>query len=207
MSWIYKAFLILILNVNSVSAGSLILLVDISSSIEEHEMHLQFDSYAKLMYEMPALRNVYIEVVLFSDGAELISVGSNEDAARAFINYPILEHSYRGITCLTEALRFTLNRIKDMPTPVIIDISGDGQANCRSDDYIESALDEIAATGTRINTLYINTEDDPMQAEANLRFYQQLPRNGGFNLVIEDFYDFELALFEKLTLELATMYK
>ena len=205
MQWLFRILTLLLLTTAPAKAGSLVLLVDISSSIEVTEMHLQLDSYARLMNDMPTIRHVHIEVILFGQTPELIASGNYKDAALAFATYDVIGPEYRGTTCLTEALKLVQARLNSLSQPVIIDISGDGEANCYSDKYLQNVLDEIAETGARINTLYIDKAPNYIQSENNLRFYQSLTRNSGFTMKAEDFYDFELALFEKLTLELAEL--
>lgn len=188
------------------SGGSLILLVDTSSSIDAAELDLQLNSYARAMKSVAGLTNVHIEVVVFQNSPVLISSGSNVDAHDAFVKHPRLESEDRGATCLATALDFVESIIKRVPKPVVLDISGDGEANCERRDEIPVILDRIASYGTQVNTLFINpgyaigTGKESADLHA---FYNSLRRNGGFTVVADGFADFELALFEKLVIELS----
>lgn len=192
--------------------GTIILLVDISSSITVDQMHLQMDSYATAMRQLASLRHVNIEVVTFDEGPRWIHSGDNLAAATAFETFEVVPPEYRGSTCLGDALILIETMISSLPQPVVLDISGDGEANCSRREQIPLILDRMAAEGVRVNTLFVDnitgmpdedTEIPPR--ETHYQFYQRLVRNGGFTIHAQDFFDFELALFEKLVLEVAQL--
>ncbi len=192
------------------AAGTIVLMVDISSSINNEQMNLQIDSYALAMQTIPTLQYVDIEVVLFSSQPVHLVSGTSSDAAKAFTNYKILGPETRGTTCLNNALLYVEKILPNLKQPVVIDISGDGEANCSNDHQLNQTLDRIADTGAKINTLYIEntstTSGDRSVGNPYL-FYQQLVRNDGFTIQAAGFEDFEIALYEKLILEIGMLLK
>lgn len=187
--------------------GTIILLVDVSSSINNEQMALQINSYAKSMLSIPTLRYVQVEVVTFATDPVHISSGNYEEAAAAFASYTIFPYEERGTTCLANALDYIESILPTLPPPVILDISGDGQANCGEEERIPLILNRMAVSGLRVNTLYINNPENilgPDQSDPRA-FYQSLTRNNGFSIEARGFQDFELALWEKLILELSML--
>lgn len=194
--------------------GTIILIVDVSGSINEAELSMQRDGYISALTNIPYLRNVNIETIFFHKDAMMMSSGSVENAIKAFQDYDEKVYN-RGITCMTRALQMAEMMIPNLPKPVIIDISGDGQANCADNDGsndfkdLVPTLDRLAAQDVRINTLYIvdnphavahkNDQGDP------LLFYRALTRNGGFTINIDSMADIEAALYEKLIMEIAQL--
>lgn len=191
--------------------GTVILLVDVSTSIDKEDFELQLDSYAQAMTEVYGMRLVNVEAILFASETRHISSGTNITAAAAFNNADRSRSPSTGATCLYEALVYVEALIPSVPKPVVLDISGDGEANCANADNVPAVIDRIAAQGVQINTLYIDTGAVSVQNSINgvqdfadaYAYYQSLTRNGGFSMMAEGFQDFELALFEKLSLELA----
>ena len=187
--------------------GTIILLVDISSSISMSNLHLQLDSYADSMTSVGGLYGAHVVAIVFDAVPRLISSGTNLDAYHAFTNYPRLEAQYRGNTCLASALEFVELMIPTLPQPVILDISGDGEANCGRQATIPATLDRIAAQNVQVNTLFITSGDfNAMSVGPHFTpyfFYQSMRRNNGFSVVANGFQEFEISLFEKLTLELS----
>lgn len=187
------------------AAGTIILLVDISSSISVDNLNLQMDSYASAMEQMSSLHNVNIEVIVFHDDFEHISTGSRDLAANAFRNYPRLPSEFRGLTCMVNALYYIETLVESLPPPIILDISGDGEANCAGSIYLHESLDYIADKGVRVNTLLIHGGAIFDPKSNPYENYKRMTRNNGFSLAVKNFYDFENSLFEKLTLEVSQL--
>lgn len=191
--------------------GTVVLLVDESSSLDRFELEIQYGSYERAMTGVAGLYAVDVVVVGFSSAPRIISMGSNLDAQAAFARLRNdVEYAEnitdRGSTCLYEGLELVEALLPDLAHPVVLDISGDGEANCVNSDWIPQVLDRIAAQGVQVNTLYMPSDGGPIQGPdevATLPFYQSLERNNGFTILADGMDDFELALFEKLTLELA----
>lgn len=198
-------YLLSTLSLYAQNNGSLVLVVDTSSSISDENYYLQMESYARAMLEIPSLRNMHIEVILFASDPRRLSSGTNIMAAQAFSNTerPAMDN---GSTCLENALALVDLILPTLPTPVVVDISGDGEANCFDRATIPSLLDSIAAQDARINTLLIEEtmSDDPVSVERRnqtVKFYESLTRNNGFSMVVEGYYDFEFSIFEKIIME------
>ena len=183
--------------------GTIVLVVDTSSSMDAAELDLQYDGYSAALSQLAYLENVNIEVVLFNDDPVHIASGNRSNAITAFDNELRLGGEFRGLTCLANALIYVEAMLPTLPTPVIVDISGDGEANCDGYVAVSESLDRLAAQGVRVNTLLVAS--DPMSKFNPREVYQNMTRNNGFMIEANGFYDFENALFEKLTLEIAQL--
>lgn len=192
------------------ATGTVVLLIDESSSLDITEMELQYSSYERAMTGVGGMYAVDVVVIGFSQGPRLLSMGSNLEAQAVFAALNAGAGDFddvdRGSTCLSAGLALTESLLPDLRHPVVVDISGDGEANCEGRDNIPFILDRMASQGVQVNTLYIAQGDPAIMgpdAVEGLPFYQSLQRNDGFTLTATGFEDFERALFEKLVLELA----
>lgn len=207
MRQLFVALLVLFPSVAN-AAGTIILLIDVSSSIDETQMRLQIDGYLNAVTHISTLQYVNLEVILFGTEPEHISSGNSKQAAAAFATLEILPPAHRGATCLTDALKYVEKLLPELPQPVILDISGDGEANCMNNHFLEPTLDRIAAADVRVNTLYVNNDTMQISGPDAMNpqlFYRNLVRNNGFAIVANNFDDFELALWEKLVLEVSQL--
>jgi uncharacterized protein with von Willebrand factor type A (vWA) domain len=187
---------------NAQETGTVILLVDISSSISTEQMKLQMDSYASVLQFVASVRNKRVIPIVFSVESEVLSNGTYTDAINAFASYPILRPEFRGHTCLSSALIRVERMLPNLPTPIVLDISGDGEANCSTSGSIPDILDRMAEDyNVQVNTLYI--ENDLPNSTRGYDYYKSLTRNSGFIMSVETFMDFELSLFEKLVMEVS----
>lgn len=183
--------------------GTIILVVDTSSSMSADEIDIQLDSYASAMRQMVFLENVNIEVVLFNTKPSHISSGHRLNASDAFDSIERLAPEHRGSTCITTALKYVETIIPSVPRPVVVDISGDGADNCVDGAELHTVLDRIAQQNVRVNTLLVH--DSRYQMNHIIRnFYRSMTRNG-FTVIAGSYDEFEMALFEKLTLEIAQL--
>lgn len=187
------------------AAGTIILLVDTSSSMTRPELNHQLTNYSKAMREIIHLRGVNIEVVLFDNDPAHISSGSWKNAADAFDRVERTRAEFRGLTCMVTALNYVETLIHSVPQPVVLDISGDGEANCDNSPQLHDVLDRIASKGVQINTLLVNAPKPPYDNQSPQAAYEAITRNNGFMIEAYSFYDFEEALFEKLILEVAEL--
>jgi hypothetical protein len=186
--------------------GTVILLVDVSSSINEEQMVLQIDSYSNALNGVAAIRSKDVVAITFSATPKIISNGDYLDAQNAFQNYNILPAELRGHTCLSGALRLIEEIAPSLQQPVVLDISGDGEANCEGSPDIQNILDGLLDNhGFQINTLFIRNDilSGSEREILSQVFYQSMVRGGGFSMVVESFFDFEVSLFEKLQFELS----
>jgi hypothetical protein len=191
--------------VSAQETGTVILLVDISSSISTEQMKLQMDSYASVLQFVASVRNKRVVPIVFSVESEVLSNGTYTDAINAFASYPILPPSMRGHTCLSSALIRVERMLPDLPTPIVLDISGDGEANCSTSASIPDILNRMAEDyNVQVNTLYIeNNLPNTADSIKGYDYYRSLTRNSGFIMSVESFMDFELSLFEKLVMEVS----
>jgi len=202
--------------------GTIVLVVDISNSLSPAELEIQYSSYAEVLRSIPYLDGVNIEVVLFEENVHHVSSGSAQAAAAVFDELPRSSTDERGITCLNQALQYVDLMLPTLPQPVIVDISGDGDANC--DGYhpsghhgpLHATLDDLADQGVVVNTLFmidetfdyeeaIGVEEYTEFMQLPTQFYESLRRNNGFSITAEGIMKFEEALFRKLSLELAQL--
>lgn len=212
MKIIYALLFYMLSALATTAQGTLVLIIDTSSSLSNTELDIQLSSYSTVLRRIPHLQAVNIEVILFNDEPEHVSSGSAIAAAQILDDYPRTNSNQRGLTCLNQALIYTEILIPDLPQPVIIDITGDGEANCDGRDgagnptILHTTLDRLADTGITINTLFfteqLRLEDN---YETPIGFYQSLTRNFGFSMAVTSLNDFEAALYNKIALEVALL--
>lgn len=197
------------------SKGSIVLLVDVSTSIGYDDFKLQSDAYARALADVPGLETINIEVITFASRAEHQYSGNNFGAAAHFGQMTTRNVS-RGQTCMSAGLALIEAMLPSLPQPVIVDISGDGESTCSNSesqnievDKIHGSLDRLEAVGVRVNTLFVSSKEDTEYFQRlNVRganFYSSLVRGGGFSITAKSFNDFYLALYEKLLGEIAML--
>lgn len=194
--------------------GTLVLVVDLSASVSDENVKLQMESYAKAMEWITPLEYMNIEAIIFGKKIYHISSGSRHNAAYAFRNPPTID---RSSTCLHQALMHVESIFDTLPQPVIIDISGDGEENCDLSAYTHELLDRLEAKGAIVNTLMIPLNEKIMptwldETELNLKqnelkqYYETFIRGkGSFFMYIENFYDFEEAIINKIVKEIVLL--
>lgn len=201
-------FLLFSTTISYASQGSIVFLIDVSSSIHPPQFTLQTEGYRMAFNEIQSLRGTHVVVIFFGSDAKLVSSGSLADAliAMEHENASRERANVRSSTCLSLGLEEVLKILPSIPQPVVLDISGDGEANCYGKYYVEQKLDEIAKYGVRVNTLFIrntNTTASPTYLNSGEVFYRDMVRNGGFSIVADGFDDFVYAIFEKIVMEIA----
>lgn len=193
------------------SQGTIILLVDMSYSINDEEAQFQMDSYANVLGSMSGFRNHDFEIIVYGETANyVVKHGTYNDAINYFSGW---ERKLNGSTCLHNPLNIVIANFDKYSKPVIIDITGDGEHNCNelgpiqngvSTEKIHSMLDYLEYNGAQINTLYIGNKYNKDKTEQeNFEKFSLMSRGGGFSLKTKDYMEFEFALYEKLALEIA----
>lgn len=192
----------------------LLLLVDVSASIDDDQYALQKLGYVRAFESSDLIEAIrrgahgsiavtYVEW----DRTPRQMVGwhliDGDDAARSFAEAITAapRHKTGGTTGLAAALLiapilFETNKFKGLRR--IVDVSGDGAENTGSDTA--AARDAVLAAGvSAINGIVVTTKDGPRE------FYQEDVIGGGrsFLLVASDFLEFEDAVRRKLVLEIA----
>jgi hypothetical protein len=177
----------------------LVLVVDRSKSIDDRELALQRNAYARLLSDasvISALDGAHVAIVEFDTRSEIVVDWTDpETAARLYRRKG--PDGLRGQTGIGAALTTALALLVGKSGRLVIDVSGDGKENV--DNALLSAM--RAAAGERaveINGLAIMTPDVP---EID-RYYSQQVVNG-FVLPVEQADDFQSALKRKLFYEIA----
>lgn len=214
IKYIFLSFLLFFASPVLAVQGTLVLVVDLSASISDENVELQMESYAKAMEWITPMEYMNIEAIIFGKKIYHISSGSRHNAAYAFRNPPTID---RSSTCLHQALMHVESIFDTLPQPVIIDISGDGEENCDLSAYTHELLDRLEAKGAIVNTLMIPANKENMmiymdestfnKKQVDLkRYYESLTRGkGSFFMYIENFYDFEEAIINKIVKEIALL--
>lgn len=186
--------------------GTLVLLIDGSASLSLEDLDSQLDSYSNVLRSVPHLENIQIEAILFEDNSFHLASGNAFEVAAMMDAHERTPVRERGLTCLNLALEYVLTLIPELPQPVVLDISGDGESNCSEISRIHELLDLIEDTGTIVNTLYYNNIEAVVPDRIGaITFYQELTRNFGFSMTVSTIDNFETALRNKIVLEVADL--
>jgi Protein of unknown function (DUF1194) len=192
---------------------SLVLAIDVSSSVNEERYALQMRGYAE------AFRNPMVTDAIAQSGAIAVTlvqwagyrhyeqvidwtVIHGAGTASRFAN-TIAEtmRALDGSTSLSGAIDFSARLLRTNGHNArrrIIDVSGDGSNNNGRPATL--ARDEAVAAGITINGLPILTEDPALDT-----YYREhvIGGPGAFLVVAEDFDSFSDAILRKLTIEIA----
>jgi hypothetical protein len=177
----------------------LVLVVDRSKSIDDHELTLQRNAYVRLLSDasvVSALDGAHVAIVEFDTRSEIVVDWTDPETAARLYRHKAPD-GLRGQTGIGGALTTALALLVGKNGRLVVDISGDGKEN------VDTALLSTtrAAAGERsveINGLAIMTPDTP---EID-RYYSQQVVNG-FVLPVEQADDFQSALKRKLSYEIA----
>jgi len=187
--------------------GTLILMVDVSSSISPSELRLQYEGYEKALYELRGiLHGMQIEVITFGQHPEHVHSGNSLTASAFFGSRKMSgERGWGNMTCPVGGLEYIVENWKSWTPPVIIDITGDGEqtdAYCFSKKEIWEYRNEIENLGGRVNALLIKPITQMAPHNQVRQFYRRLPTNNGeFMMHAENFDKFQLAIMEKIIAE------
>ncbi len=177
----------------------LVLVVDRSKSIDDHELALQRNAYIRLLSDadvIHALGPARVAIVEFDTRAEIV-VDWSDPAAAALAYRRKAPDGPRGQTGIGGALTAALALLAGKSGRLVIDVSGDGRDNV---DHALLALSRAAATSQAIevNGLAIL---NPQTPDID-RYYSRNVVNG-FVLTVEGQADFLNALKRKLFYEVA----
>ena len=192
---------------------ALVLLLDVSHSVDSHEYRMQQEGVAQA-FASPQLQQVIqaqpeglIVSVVHWGSTALTSIGwtllRNAQDAADFAQRVM--HSERqdtgGSTALGNAVNYAMRRLDQLPCEPeqrVIDVSGDGESNTGIDPA--DMRDLAQAQGITINGLPILSREEPTVDQ----YYQnQVITADGFVIVAQGFEDFGRAIRRKLTLEIA----
>lgn len=192
--------------------GTIVLLIDMSYSIDDDEAEFQMKSYYDVLNQLQVLRNYTFEVITYGEESYYqVQNGSWEETIQFFDSWERNENG--GGTCLNNPLQTVISNYDNFQKPVVIDITGDGPHNCTAVnmgvdlDTVHLMLDNLENKGAQINTLFIGNDDDDEDTtsktpEEHYEDFSSMRRGGGFSLKSNNYIEFEYALFEKLVMEM-----
>lgn len=177
----------------------LVLLVDRSNSINDHELRLQRDAYVRVLQDpevAAALADTQVALIEFDTHAELVVPWkpAAEVARRYARRNP---DGLRGQTAIGAALRRAMRLLDGKDGRLVIDVSGDGREN-RDMTLLQFVRLRLDQRGVLVNGLVLLNPDEPDLEQ----FYETEVANG-FVMAVEQQEDFFQALKRKLLLEAA----
>lgn len=211
----------------SAQAQSLVLINDVSDSMNASSLDTQFQAYATLLAGpmRHQLEGQHVEVIIFGKDAATVSSGSVDDAIAAFIllskhdtrtalindvfSWPAISTEQgsgpnarggmgpRSQTCVGGVLNYVRKLVPTLPAPIIVDISGDGKDNCGLASLPKTMSQDLLAAGVVINSLPMGSNDVAAWYEANV--------TTGFQITAWSADEFEEALYEKLMTEISML--
>ena len=185
----------------------LVLLVDVSASIDVDEYGLQRQAYVDVLQDPsigPLLEGANITIVEFANLPELV-VAWTDDPVAAATSYAghtrrIVGPGPGSTTGIARALRLALDLLEGKPGRRIIDISGDGPDNVDWFLGVWAQRERARELQIEINGLAIPTAEEP---KVDLYYAQNVIT--GFLEISREHVDFERALLMKMHLEIAGM--
>ena len=177
----------------------LVLVVDRSTSIDDGELGLQREAYARLLSDpdvIEALEAVQVAIVEFDTSPEIMVEWTDpQSAADAYRRRR--PDRLRGLTAIGSALTTALALLVGKSGRLVIDISGDGPDNV-DPPHLAAARAAASAQAIEVNGLAIVTAEAP-----EIDDYYQASVVNGFVLRIDHREDFLDALKRKLFYEIA----
>jgi hypothetical protein len=205
----------------------LVLLADVSRSVDDEEFKLQRQGYAAALTDPRVLRAIFsgahravaLTFIEFAGGDEQTVIAGwtvvRDEEGAAELAHTILTtpRAHYGRTGIGAAIDFSMaqfGRSGVASDRRVIDVSGDGTSN--SGRTVQGARDAAVAAGVTINALVILSEMPSPWNPAHTHPPGGLPEYfrenviGGpdaFHLVVEDFKSFGEAVVKKLVTEIA----
>lgn len=195
---------------------ALLLLIDVSGSINPHEYNLQKIGYTEALVSSEFVnvvsskkQPIYISIVEWAGYSQPVipwtKVETKQDLYYISSVYEISERTspWSGSTNITGALQFGIEHFNGLPCKPdkkIIDISGDGTDD-RPVEYSELHNTVILAEtrGITINGLPIVLDDPTL----SMYYKMNVITMDGFIVVVTDFINFYKALLKKLVFEIS----
>lgn len=183
----------------------LVLVIDVSGSIDQREYRLQRDAYIKVLRDPEIgalLEGAEVAIIEFAAAPGMVVDWTHDPAAAAGIyaahwrrnDWP----SPDATTGIARALGLALDLLADKPGRKVIDISGDGRDNVDWLAAVWSQRDRARERRVEINGLAIPTAEDPTVD----RYYAKHVVTGFLEISREQ-VDFERSLWLKMNLEIA----
>jgi hypothetical protein len=183
----------------------LVLVVDISASIDEHEYQLQQQAYVNVLRDPgigALLEGARIAIVEFGTTPALVVEWVDDPVLAAGMyaghSRPINGPGPTGTTGIARALGLALDLVEDKAGRRVIDISGDGPDNVDRVSAVWSQRDRARDLRVEVNGLAIPTAEEP-----GVDLYYAENVITGFLEVSREHVDFERSLLMKLNIEIA----
>lgn len=189
-------------------ALALVLLMDVSGSVDTTEYALQRDGTAAAFQSEAIGRAVESSGPIAVTAIEWTRTSQTtvrwtilhtaDDAARFGLRLAATERSASGMTLMGQAFDAALEALEAAPCEAereVVDVSGDG----RSDDAVAPALERLQARGAVVNALAV--PEDRYLAEW---FRENAITPGGFVIEAEGWGDFGRAIHRKLVVEISS---
>ena len=192
---------------------ALVLLVDVSASIDDKRYELQRDGIASAFLDRQVMRSILsqpgsaiaVTLVMWSDSQQIMVpwsiIDSVDTAANFAAQVAVLQRPYAGTTGIGDAIKFGAALLVACPCQTdkrVLDVSGDGKNN----NGIEPgpATLAAAANGIIVNGLPILGGEDGLT-----EYYRNevVGESGGFIVEAKGFDDFGRAIRAKLMREVA----
>jgi Ca-activated chloride channel homolog len=183
----------------------LVLVVDVSGSIDDGEYELQHQAYVKV------LRNPGIGALLEGARIAILEFGSVPELVVEWVGDPVLaaslyaDHRRRisgpgptSTTGIARALGLALDMVESKAGRKVIDISGDGPDNVDWISAVWSQRERARGLRVEINGLAIPTAEEP-----GIDVYYAKHVITGFLEISREHRDFERALLMKMHIEIA----
>ncbi|MBV9782990.1 MAG: DUF1194 domain-containing protein [Acidisphaera sp.] len=208
---------------------ALVMVSDVSRSIDDSEFELQKQGYAAAFTDpkvLAAIRGgptgaIAVDYVEFASDSEVRTVIDwtvirDEATARAFVNHLLgSPRSYYGRTAIGAGIDRAVQNLAESGVDAqrrVIDVCGDGTNNAGRD--VSTARDDAVAAGITVNGLAI-INDHPVswtyahvQPPGGLANYYREHVTGGtgsFVMEVHDFHSFGEAMTRKLISEIASL--
>lgn len=177
----------------------LVMVIDRSTSIDDRELALQREAYARLLSDpgvIEALEGARVAIVEFDTSPEIMVEWTDpQSAAHAYRSRQ--SDRFRGLTGIGSALTTALALLVGKSGRLVVDVSGDGPDNV-DPRLLAKARVAASARAIEINGLAIVSEEAP-----EIDRYYRTDVVNGFALRIDRREDFLEALKRKLFYEVA----
>jgi hypothetical protein len=183
----------------------LVLVVDVSASIDQDEYQLQHQAYVNVLRDPgigALLEGARIAIVEFGTAPALVVEWVDDPVLAASIyaghSRPSSGPGPTGTTGIARALGLALDMVEDKAGRRVIDISGDGPDNVDRVSAVWSQRDRARDRRVEINGLAIPTAEEP-----GVDLYYAENVITGFLEISREHIDFERSLLMKLHIEIA----
>jgi Ca-activated chloride channel homolog len=195
-------------------ARALVLLMDVSSSVDQNEWENQIRGTAQVFRE-PAFHRIIdsleggiaVRTIQWSDHPDSSSpwfrIRTAIDAEQYADQLEAMRRPFRGMTGLARAMQAGVQAFESVPCDpekMILDVSGDGDDNVDGQRAVEDARDTAFSLGVTINAIAIMDRPDVRDVPDYFRNHVMTP--GGFVVESEGYEAYGPAIRRKLMREI-----